>query len=84
MSTLFEQVIGELSNGKTIERVARAHAMPTDLVKAMVEQAEREGKLDYYTFDNGRCSFGLCNPDPDSLICAGCPLFPKRAKAKKQ
>jgi hypothetical protein len=76
--SLFEQVISEFCNGKTSRQIAHGLGLPLDLIELMAQRAYREGRLEYYELADRECAQGFCAPDPQSFICAGCPLYPKR------
>ena len=68
------QVIHDLSRGMTVRECADAHHLPEAFSAQIVEFARARGELDVVALDRGCVTKGMCTPDPDSVICAGCPL----------
>ena len=50
--------------------------LPQQLVDLVIEREQEAGRLQYQQAGDGRCFAGPCDPDPHSLVCAGCPIFP--------
>ena len=80
-----EQIVEGLTAGRTPRMVARQLELPLDLVLMIIEHAQDRGELDFFELRTANCSAGAsCDPDPDSLICAGCPLLPERSLASRK
>ncbi|NEG69339.1 hypothetical protein [Bifidobacterium choloepi] len=73
--SVMELVVDDLGHGMTVGECARKRKLPRDFIEQIVDYARRKGTLDVVELTKG-CSTGACDPDPDSLICAGCPLVP--------
>lgn len=75
-----ERVVASLKGGMSVSQCAQAMRLPRDFVEQIVEHARAAGSLDVVVLDyrNG-CGSGACDPDPSSLVCAGCPLAPAGA-----
>jgi hypothetical protein len=80
---LVTQIVHELADGKTTFMVARAHGLPQDFVDLVLERARRDGSLDFFELKPGSCTKGSCDPDPESLVCAGCPIMPAAIRRKQ-
>ncbi|RBP99027.1 peptidase [Bifidobacterium xylocopae] len=79
-----ERILAALSAGRPPRRVAASLGVPLDFVSLVTEQARRSGKLDYYDLATGNCGSGPgCNPDPDSLVCASCPILPAAVRRRQ-
>lgn len=70
-----EAIIAELRSGSTPRLAAEHLHLPLDFVEMVIEEARAEGKLDILRIGGAGCSLGSCSPDPDSLVCAGCPVM---------
>lgn len=73
--SIVAQVVQDLQQGMTVRECAHEHSLPQDFIEQIVEHARRTGEVTLVELNQG-CSTGPCNPDPDSLVCAGCPLVP--------
>ena len=57
--------------------------MPVDFVRQIAESLEAEGAIDLVTWRGSHgCATGGCTPDPDSPLCAGCPLKPIKPRRR--
>ena len=66
-----------IRQGLDIAACARVLGMPVDFVRQVAESLEAEGAIDLVTWRGSHgCATGGCTPDPDSPLCAGCPLKP--------
>lgn len=76
-----ERTIRSLESGMSVGEVARASNLPRDFIEQIAVFARERGRLDFVSVsaDSG-CGTGSCTPDPDSIICASCPLAPPAAK----
>lgn len=72
------QVIADLESGMTLEACARHRGLPRGFVAMIADHARRTGRLQVMDLSpRAACGEAWCNPDPGSLICAGCPLLPR-------
>lgn len=74
------QVTAELGAGTPVEECARAHGLPRAFIEQIALHARRRGDLAIVELDRGCVTGGPCTPDPDSIVCAACPLALPRAK----
>ena len=70
-----DRVLTELHHGSTPRLAAQRLGLPLDLVSLVVEREQAAGRLEVVQVTRDRC-IGSCDPDPDSLVCAGCPVLP--------
>ncbi|MFR0574049.1 hypothetical protein ACLUWS_02215 [Bifidobacterium boum] len=71
------RVAAMLRQGLDIASCARVLGMPVDFVRQIAESLEAQGAIDLVTWRGSHgCATGGCTPDPDSPLCAGCPLKP--------
>lgn len=82
-TSLVEQVLYELTHGSTASMVAERHGLPRDFVNLILERAQRDGTVDVVELTSGSCTKGTCDPDPESLVCAGCPIMPAAIRRKQ-
>ncbi|MCI1901425.1 MAG: hypothetical protein LKI93_01655 [Bifidobacteriaceae bacterium] len=80
---LVAQIVSELADGNTTAMVARQHGLPLDFVELVLERARKSGSLDFFELKPGSCTKGRCDPDPESLVCAGCPIMPAEVRRKQ-
>ena len=79
------QVIADLESGMTLEACARHHGLPREFVAMIADHARRTGRLRVMDLSpRAACGEAWCNPDPGSLICAGCPLLPRHKPAPQK
>ena len=74
------QVIHDLGRGMTVRECADAHHLPEAFIAQIVEFARARGELDVVALDRECVTKGMCTPNPDSVICAGCPLAAPNAR----
>ena len=74
------QVIHDLGRGMTVRECADAHHLPEAFIAQIAEFARARGELDLVVLDRGCVTKGMCTPDPESVICAGCPLAAPHAR----
>lgn len=74
------QVIHDLGRGMTVRECADAHHLPEAFIAQIVEFARARGELDGVALDRGCVTKGMCTPNPDSVICACCPLAAPNAR----
>lgn len=72
-------VVADLAAGMSVARCADERGLPRDFVEQIVEHARARGMIDVVELTAG-CSLGACEPSPDSIVCASCPLRPASAK----
>ncbi|MFT8704086.1 hypothetical protein [Bifidobacterium aquikefiricola] len=79
------QIIEALKNGMTAAMVARTLNLPLDFVDMVMDQAKSSGKLVVLNMAEHQCGSLGCQPDPESFVCAGCPMLVgrKERQAKK-
>ncbi|MCI1889467.1 MAG: hypothetical protein LKI98_03400 [Bifidobacterium crudilactis] len=70
-----EQIIHALGLGMTAGMVSRQLNMPLDFVELVMEQAKAAGRLDVLDMSSAKCRGSSCQPDPESFVCAGCPVL---------
>lgn len=70
-----DRILSAIQSGATPRQAAQMLHQPLDLVDMVIERSERNGELTILRFGNGRCGSQFCRPDPDSLVCAGCPIL---------
>ncbi|PLS28086.1 peptidase [Bifidobacterium anseris] len=75
-------VVADLKTGKSVARCAAERGLPRDFVEQIVEHARTRGMIDVVELTAG-CSIGVCEPSPDSIVCASCPLRPAAAGAAR-
>lgn len=74
-----------IRQGLDIAACARVLGMPVDFIVQIAESLEREGVIDLVTWRGSHgCATGGCVPDPDSPLCAGCPLKPVQLRRKRR
>lgn len=73
---IVSQVVREMQSGMTAAQCAAAHHVPVDFIDMTIERARATGRLEFIALD--ACGRGTCTPDPNSLICAGCPFAPRK------
>lgn len=79
------RVAAMLRQGLDIAACARILGMPVDFVRQIAESLEAEGAIDLVTWRGSHgCATGGCDPDPDSPLCAGCPLKPVQLRRKRR
>lgn len=80
---LVSQILEELTHGGTVTMVAEKHGLPLDFVTLVLERARRNGSVEFFELKPGSCTKGSCDPDPESLVCAGCPIMPAAIRRKQ-
>ena len=79
------QVIADLESGMTLEACARHRGLPRGFVAMIADHARRTGRLQVMDLSpRAACGEAWCNPDPGSLICAGCPLLPRHKNTSRE
>ncbi|WEV64050.1 hypothetical protein [Bifidobacterium sp. ESL0732] len=77
-------IINELTHGQTPRMVADRLGLPLDFVNLVIERERRAGRLNIYDLRSCNSTTGEgCDPDPDSLICAGCPILPAAIRRRQ-
>ncbi|WEV41985.1 hypothetical protein OZX57_00080 [Bifidobacterium sp. ESL0682] len=73
-----EKVIDGLTHGQTPRMIATSLNLPLDFIDLIITQERAAGRLNIYDLRSCNSSTGEgCDPDPESLVCAGCPILPK-------
>lgn len=80
---LVSRIVHDLANGKTTSMVAHDYGLPLDFVTLVLDRARQQGNLDFFELKPGSCTKGACDPDPESLVCAGCPIMPAAVRRKQ-
>ncbi|MCH4209735.1 hypothetical protein [Bifidobacterium sp.] len=71
------QVLQILASGKTPRMAAHDLSLPLDFVNLVIEQARASGDFDFFELRTENCTAGgACHPDPESMVCASCPILP--------
>ena len=78
--SITSRIIAALNHGGTRVSVARDLGLPAEFVDMVIERACRDGRLSFFELCTGNCSSSGCSPDPDSPVCAGCPLYPAASR----
>lgn len=69
---IIAQIVREMQSGLTVAQCAAVHHVPVDFIEMTIERARATGQLEVIALD--ACGRGTCAPDPNSLVCAGCPF----------
>lgn len=75
-SSLTSAIVAELGDGQTPQMVASRRGLPLDFVDLVFDRAIADGRLDFFELKPGDSTKGTCDPDSESLVCAGCPIMP--------
>lgn len=70
-----KRILDSLRAGMTAGMVSRQLNMPLDFVELVMDQAKSSGKLGVLDMASGKCGGASCQPDPESFVCAGCPVL---------
>lgn len=77
-------VADDLARGLTVDGIARRRGLPREFVRMAVGQAVADGRVRLIELTpRFSCGESVCAPDPESLVCAGCPLFPRESRAPR-
>ncbi|WEV69399.1 hypothetical protein OZX73_00410 [Bifidobacterium sp. ESL0775] len=83
-SSVAQKIIDGLTNGQTPRMIATGLNLPLDFVDLVIEQERAAGRLNIYDLRSCNTTTGEgCDPDPDSLVCAGCPILPKTIRQRQ-
>ncbi|MDF7665973.1 hypothetical protein [Bifidobacterium sp. ESL0745] len=83
-SSIAEEIIAGLTNGRTPRMIATELSLPLDFVDLVIEQERTAGRLNVYDLRSCNSTTGEgCDPDPESLVCAGCPILPKAIRQRQ-
>lgn len=64
--------------------VADKLGLPLDFIDLVIERERRAGRLHVYDLRSCNSTTGEgCNPDPESLVCAGCPILPAAIRRRQ-
>ena len=73
-------VAEDVSAGLTVRQIADKRRLPVDFIDMAINRARKRGLLEMVDMESSGhvCGESRCRPDPDSLVCAGCPfrIFP--------
>lgn len=75
-ATVMDSVIELCRIGTPPVDIALRLRLPVPFVRQIIDVAAAEGRLDVPEWRDA-CASGSCNPDPQSLVCAGCPFRPR-------
>ena len=71
-------VVCDLDAGLTVRQIASNRHLPVDFVDMTIARARERGLLQVADLSpQSMCGETTCQPDPSSLICAGCPFRPR-------
>lgn len=79
------RIAGDIAAGLTVRQIADKRHLPVDFVDMAVERADKRGLLAVMDMRHA-CGETICQPDPASLVCAGCPfrIFPSSSPYNRQ
>ncbi|RHC31294.1 peptidase [Bifidobacterium adolescentis] len=79
------RIAGDIAAGLTVRQIADKRHLPVDFVDMAVERADKRGLLAVMDMRHA-CGETICQPDPASLVCAGCPfrIFPSSNPYNRQ
>ncbi|WP_246165680.1 hypothetical protein [Bifidobacterium canis] len=81
--SVVDKTVNALRHGQSVSEYARSSGLPRDFVEQIVEYAREQGRLDFVSLSpNNGCASGSCTPDPESLVCASCPLAPSAKQGR--
>ncbi|WEV74025.1 hypothetical protein OZX74_00105 [Bifidobacterium sp. ESL0798] len=64
--------------------IANELSLPLDFVDLVIEQERTAGRLNIYDLRSCNSTTGEgCDPDPESLVCASCPILPKAIRQRQ-
>ncbi|WEV67471.1 hypothetical protein OZX72_00170 [Bifidobacterium sp. ESL0769] len=82
--SITDKIVDGLTNGKTPRMIAVSLNLPLDFVDLVIEQECAAGRINVYDLRSCNTTTGEgCDPDPESLVCAGCPIFPKAIRKRQ-
>ena len=71
-------VVADLDAGLSARQIAARRHLPVDFIDMAIARAQRRGLLQVTDLTpRSMCGEATCQPDPASLICAGCPFRPR-------
>ncbi|WEV72439.1 hypothetical protein [Bifidobacterium sp. ESL0790] len=83
-SSITANVIDGLTHGQTPRMIASRLSLPLDLVDLIIERERAAGRLDVYDLRSCNSTTGEgCDPDPESLVCASCPILPAAIRKRQ-
>lgn len=82
---IIARIAGDIAAGLTVRQIADKRHLPVDFVDMAVERADKRGLLAVMDMRHA-CGETICQPDPASLVCAGCPfrIFPSSSPYNRQ
>ncbi|MDO5694126.1 MAG: hypothetical protein Q4G38_00320 [Aeriscardovia aeriphila] len=84
--TLLSLVVQDLQSGKSPYAIAQSRRVPLDFVKLSLDWLQDHPQVngtDIAFVSVAACNQGACDPNPESLICVGCPLLPAAIKRER-
>lgn len=75
-ATVMDSVVELCGRGTPPLDIARRLRLPVPFVRQIIDVAAAQGRLDMPEWRDA-CASGSCSPDPQSLVCAGCPFRPR-------
>jgi hypothetical protein len=83
-SSTATKVVNGLTHGQTPRQIANHLNLPLDFIDLIISQERKAGRLDVYDLRSCNSSSGQgCNPDPESLVCVGCPILPMAIRRRQ-
>jgi hypothetical protein len=83
-SSIASKVVNGLTHGQTPRQIADHLNLPLDFIDLIISQERNAGRLDVYDLRSCNSSSGQgCNPDPESLVCSGCPILPMAIRRRQ-
>jgi hypothetical protein len=78
------EVIEGLTHGQTPRMIADRLDLPIDFIELVISQERSAGRLDVYDLRSCNSTTGQgCDPDPESLVCASCPILPAAIRRRQ-
>lgn len=83
-ASIASKVVDGLTHAQTPRQIASHLNLPLDFIDLIISQERKAGRLDVYDLRscNSSSSQG-CNPDPESLVCSGCPILPMAIRRRQ-
>lgn len=64
--------------------IANRLGLPVDFIELVINQEQAAGRLDVYDLRSCNSTTGQgCDPDPESLVCASCPILPAAIRRRQ-
>lgn len=82
--SITREVIDNLTHGQTPRMIANRLGLPVDFIELVISQEQAAGRLDVYDLRSCNSTTGQgCDPDPESLVCASCPILPAAIRRRQ-